>query len=85
MNKLELNLNTLIIWNQLKETVVSVSLSKDVQKKLRRGSLRKKYFLPRKADVSQSTLRYASYTVKKISRMLLYVPSMRPLSLNFLG
>ncbi|MEE2924778.1 MAG: hypothetical protein VX619_08370 [bacterium] len=50
--------------DQLKETVVSVSLSKDVQK-LRRGSLRKKYFLPRKADVSQSTLRYASYTVKK--------------------
>lgn len=50
--------------NELKDSVVSVSISKDVQK-LRRANLRKKYFLARKADVSQSTLRYGSYTVKK--------------------
>ena len=59
--------------DQLKGTVVSVSVSKDVQK-LRRGSLRKKYFLPRKADVSQSTLRYASYTVKKNSSDIIVRP-----------
>ena len=41
---------------KLKNTVVSVSLSKDVQK-LRRANLRKKFFKSRKADVAQSTVR----------------------------
>ena len=49
---------------KLKNTVVSVSLSKDVQK-LRRANLRKKFFKSRKADAAQSTVRYATYTVKQ--------------------
>ena len=49
---------------KLKNTVVSVSLSKDVQK-LRRANLRKKFFNSRKADAAQSTIRYATYTVKQ--------------------
>ena len=49
---------------KLKNTVVSVSLSKDVQK-LRRANLRKKFFKSRKADAAQSTVRYATYTVRQ--------------------
>ena len=48
----------------LKKEVISAFLSKDVQK-LRRASLRKKYFRARKADRIQTTLRFAAYTVKK--------------------
>ena len=48
----------------LKKTVVSNFLSKDVQK-LRRASLRKKYFHGRKSDRLQETLRFAIYTAKK--------------------
>ena len=48
----------LIYLDELKQTVKSVYLSKDVQK-LRRANLRKKYFHQRKADASQFTLRYA--------------------------
>ncbi len=47
-----------------KKEVVSTFMSKDVQK-LRRASLRKKYFRARKADRIQTTLRFAAYTIKK--------------------